>query len=813
MLKAETNNAEGGDSMRREKNILRKSIAAGLSAVFCFSSLIGCGQTPNNTKIAITDSSSSDEGTAAAEQVSSVNVVKNADLDSEEFAQEKTDESEVNDAAPVVIPTDWESYVGDLDTFVYGILINEYEKNYDVFNACVDLSDGTEVFGIAYTDYGCAFESDDGTLYFPAGFISNIGEPEVPDYAVSEGLEIVNLDLQGMLDEYKYVLAYDTESYQEHCVVWGQYLKYGVGENGSITYSSEEYERGKCDESLGALYSYDSEEYVYDPEVGNAVNVNGVSLYSLIDYDELEAEVNRILEEQDYNFSKSEVESSAYIAQEALNAYLLSKQEETFMGVSVRELLDISKTLDPLECVQFTSDGRIVVEMSETPPAEPDQLVRWLTGACCVTAIAASIAVGIFVPAAVPLSGSISSSAVEVFMEVVIQNQALSDVNWSKVAVAAASGAMLAWCCPALSSAAASGTVKALGETTLSYESMKVLGKLSGYGVLTFSNACVSGTTGAAFTVLDGGTQENAVDAFMMGAALGAASTIAASALSESINQGMKVLATAKPDSWFIKASENVGNFISNHQVHLIKNDEIEAILAPKSVCEATESALNEIDIQERNQKIFDKRIGRLVGDDNTDFVKCDPKTGEILSKSDVVRNNGDCVIKLSDDCSPKVRELFDKYGISEINVKNGTVDFGSIADYRFSPSETITSNRYYNYKVYRKDLANAWKDPSANVPDDVLKYMSDHKISRENLSGSDIKKILSDLKLTPHEGTDGIVYLVDTDIHSLIPHAGGVTQAAVLEKVYLGTVYFRELARAGVVAVSGTLIAEVAEQ
>ena len=107
----------------------------------------------------------------------------------------------------------------------------------------------------------------------------------------------------------------------EHCVVWGQYLKYGIDEHGEITYSTEEYKRGSCDESLGALYSYDLSRFVFDPVVGNYVYVTGSTLNEMIDYDELESEINRILDEQDFNFSSVDVQTSVYFAQEAVTSY------------------------------------------------------------------------------------------------------------------------------------------------------------------------------------------------------------------------------------------------------------------------------------------------------------------------------------------------------------------------------------------------------------------------------------------------------------------------------------------------------------
>ena len=53
--------------------------------------------------------------------------------------------------------------------------------------------------------------------------------------------------------------AYDTEPFLEHCVIWNQYLRYGIDDNQHITYMTQDYERGKCDEE-GFTISVDTVE-------------------------------------------------------------------------------------------------------------------------------------------------------------------------------------------------------------------------------------------------------------------------------------------------------------------------------------------------------------------------------------------------------------------------------------------------------------------------------------------------------------------------------------------------------------------------
>ena len=205
------------------------------------------------------------------------------------------------------ISFDPDDYAGDLDAFVYGLIVTEYELCYNVFNAAIELSDGEMVYGIGYTDYAERYDSDDGKIFFPAGFIALIGEPEIPADEVENGLEI--LDLECETYEYGFVLAYETDAFTEHCVIWEQYLQYGVDSTGTITYNAKPYVEGVYDESLGTLYSYDDRKYILNYEQGEYTPLTGVSLSEQVDFANLEAEVNRIIEEQNKNFSRAEIET------------------------------------------------------------------------------------------------------------------------------------------------------------------------------------------------------------------------------------------------------------------------------------------------------------------------------------------------------------------------------------------------------------------------------------------------------------------------------------------------------------------------
>ena len=793
--------------MKKFKKILNRISALVLIATLITSSLSGCGRTGVETSAETMTTPIST--TEIAEAITQEIILE---AESSTAAAETFSPAIEEHIVPLEnrISDDWHDYIGDLDAFVYGALVSEYQLAYKTFNAVITLPDDSEIYGIGYTDYSSYFEREDGEGgYFPAGFLALIGEPEIPEGLSVSGIEIINLDNPD--SEYQFVYAYDTEPFLEHCVIWNQYLRYGIDDNQHITYMTQDYERGKCDEELGSLYSYDERRVVFESNPGNYQDVNGESLYGSIDYAEIQEEVNRILEEQDFNFSDVDVETTLYQAKDAMRSYLLSLQKETFMGCNVEELLAISETLDPKECVQMTPDGMVLVDMTSAPPKEPEALTKWLTGICCGTAIVACVAVSVFVPALVPVTASISGAVVEVFMEVIVQNHEMKNVNWGKVAIAAATGAVLAWGCPMLAGHATSGIVSLLGKN-VSAEMATQLGKIAGYGILTFSNAVVTGSSGAAFAVLDGVSKEEALDAFLLGAALGAACTGAATLVAKSASAGMNVLKEARPNNWLLKITKKasvVSEFIGKHQVKLF-DGKLDSVLIPKSINEAAEAAGYQLKLQQTDNVQLIKRVDQLPSESNKNFVMKDD-SGNTLTKADLRSNGGNGKIELRDTCDPEIKEIFAEYNVSEITIKDGVPDFSPVSEYNIDIE--ITPNRTDNFARTYTKLANDWSENPSSIPAEFQEEMSRRGIEAYDLNDTIVEDILLDLKWTIHEDIDNTIYLVPRAIHSKIGHTGGVAYAAATEAIQIGTVFFNELHDSVATGITGTLIIEGAQK
>ncbi len=771
---------------KKTKNYLKRIIALLLVLMMSVSLLSGCGKTD------VADDS----------PVPGITTEEIADIITEEI-QNYTEETHsdtdsiIEQGEEVVISDDWHDYVGDIDTFVYGLLVNEYNNVYDVFNAMIELPDGSDIYGFAYTDYDTYFESDDGIGYFPAGFIGLIGEESIPSVYANEGLEIVDLDYDD--EDCRFVYAYDCSDFTEHCVIWGQYLKYGV-KAGVITYACTEFSKEKCDESIGALYSYDDGKYLYDPEVGDYVRVTGSSISESIDYDELQTKIDDILNNQDQYFSNVDIEESAYLAQEAFESYLLSMQEEKFMGYDVKELIKISSELDPMECIQLTPDGMLIIDATETlPENSPSDFTKWMTGICCGLVVVGCIALDIFVPALAPLSGAIMSAAIEVFSEVVMQNNQIKNVNWAKVGVAAVSGALIAWACPAAAASTTTKAVSILGKT-FSKGATTTISKICGYAVLAFSNAIVAGSTNAAFAYLDGKSSDSIYDAFLMGAAIGGAMTIAASIAAEAGSVAMKALKNAHPNNWLSNLGDKASTFIGNHQVPL-KNTKLEEVLVPKSIHQAAESAWEELYAAEK--PLYVKRVNQLPSDNNSDGLKLVDNNGNKISKSDVYSNKGNCKIDLS-ECNDKdvINAINAKGGgeYSYLDVENGVVDMSKFSEGKFVPRDGISSNRDLNMTNFYNDLA----ENNNKIPESIMSQMKEANI--DTSSSTQIKKFIK-TKWTLHETESGYVEFVDKYVHGVVGHYGGVGRAEALNKILMVETYFKEIYSTSAISVTGTLI------
>ena len=376
-----------------------------------------------------------------------------------------------------------------------GALYDDVAVDNHVFPASIDLGYGETTVGIAVSNMETGYSSETGDVMFGSAFVPLLGQPTVDPEDASEGLVITPLSEQ--VDGFGYLYTYGLEPYVDHYVRDGSYVKYGVAEDGSMIFESikldvdgsdSEYMKSLaevCDTFIGSLYSYDDGRWLLDYSVGGDTSLRSSFLWEEVDYDAILKEVQDILESQDQKFFNYTVETNLYYSQEAVNAFLLSLQEETFMGYKVEDLIKASEELDPNEFIRVTSDGLMVQEIPP-PVATPSGLVKWLTGIICAVAVAISVAVQVFVPMAFPVTGAIIGSAIDIFGQVVIFNTALENIDWTGVAVSAVAGSLSA---------------------------------IPGMGFL--GDVAINGAAEAAYSALSGGTGEEIIASFGIGVGAG----------------------------------------------------------------------------------------------------------------------------------------------------------------------------------------------------------------------------------------------------------------------------------------------------
>lgn len=446
----------------------------------------------------------------------------------------KNEDNAKDEESTIITPPDLddsnlEDYgVNQAENFVYSLIYSDLKKQYDTFVGCITLQNGeensepAEVYGISYVDYEEGYVDDMGKTYFPAGFIGFQNDFGAVYGKASVGAEIVSVEEKP--DEmFSYVYAYGTEDVHMHCVVDNKYVKYDI-EDGEIVYEEEPYKEGMdIDLARGNLYNYDIEDYVYIVEELDYVPVYGTSLLGEADYEEIIAEVNKILRTQEANFTYAELESYVVQSQEALYSYLLGLQEETFLGIPTNELVRIVEDLDPMQHLQIGVDenGATTIEIIEVTK------LATLWEKIATSLVCAFGIVGGFVCNSLGLSvfgGAIVGASMEVFMQVVINNTPVSDIGWAQVAVAAVSGAIAGGVSKAINGIAARGVgqlfMREVTDTVcdsiiggseffvnslIAGHSFEEACKNFGYGVI--AGAIISGGVKLGASIIKGGTK------------------------------------------------------------------------------------------------------------------------------------------------------------------------------------------------------------------------------------------------------------------------------------------------------------------
>ena len=683
----------------------------------------------------------------------------------EESEKDTTDEEtqegnqENTDIEGKLFGLDYEYYVNNTETNVYALLKNELSILYHTFSAKLVLSNGDEILGIAFTDFQNPYVNEETeTICFPTGFICAIDEPAIPLEEYELGLEIVDLECEESND-CKFIYTHTMEAFSRHSVFLGKYVRYGVNDEGAIWFDETEYTRGYCDESLGALYSYDEGRFVYDPGVGEYVPITGESISQCIDYVALEAEVNRILREQDYNFSSTDVTTAINISQIAVIDYLMSMSEETFMGYNVSDLINIAKELDPSTCIETTPSGLVVVNIAEAPPEEPTELVKWMTGICCGVAIVGGVALSCLgnMPQFIALKGvggAIIGASMEIAIEVIIENKALSEVDYRKVVISAVAGAISAY-------------------------------------VGIFVDAVIGGVVESVFTLMDGGSLGDAAISFALGTVTGLALSVAFNLASEAMVKLVKKVPLVK------KALKFVDNLTDDAIDYLMRKVGAPIGDEPSKLWDLLASV--------KSRRLAKKFGGTFIDADfidglpeknfintlrnnapkyeNWDIFDIDGVTKLTREQyENIAKKNGNYVLKLKGEALEIAQARYGK-NLTSITYIAGQPQIPNFGGVRAN----ITPNRKLNFEILDETFAKGIREGTVTLSDEIKNYFIKKGIDPSKVTKSQITKMRkgSELGLTWHEVYDPVLgvgaVLVDSKLHSKLSHVGGRKEAEIL--------------------------------
>jgi len=762
------------------KRMSKKLLAVILSISMFISLLTGCGKTlsvSNGTDVLVTE-----DGMFSYDDF--INESGEIEIDTEKIVETVSDEIQY------AISTNWEDYVGDIETFVYGLIINELGYKYDVFPASVELLNGFSVYGIAYTDYEECFTNEDESIsYFAVGFIPGIGELSIPEEDFHAGLCVENLDYYD--DTTQFVLKYQSEPFSEHCVVYNQYVTYGVNVNGQLYYETAEYERGNCNEELGSLYSFDESQYVYDVEIGEYVYISGQPLATQIDYALLEVEINKILETQDVNFATVDIETSVNFAQEAVTNYLLSLQVESFLGYGVKSLVETASALDPMECYRVTSEGLITIDLEY---ATEDEIARWLVGTACVITVAVGMVGSVVFIECPPLSaaaGAIAGTGIEVFMQVVISNQKVSDIEWSKVAIAACSGALSGFLGPYVMA------------TTVGASAFLIDSAVDGL---------IGGIEQTIYAWMDGGNGDDMAKSFGYGFALGFGLSAGFKGVGFVVSKVASNVLTAiskAAEKIFPKLSKKVSNL--SKEVYTLKQMADSTIFHSKYIA----------------KKQAFKQIEKLTAEGSLELKK---KSFDRLRKNDIIDTDGNSITKKN------LKEIFDQAGDGEIigyfkvngeiiNIKKQNGMVGIVFDEskyltvelpngirNNGASSEKTKYREQNFIEAATKMQEVWSKNPELLPKSIKEALDVADIEIEHAVAGDILTIIQKREngWVLHENIDmKTITLVPREVHDVvqggISHMGGFGLAGYV-KTHMGKDFFDRFVSA---ASSGAVIAQ----
>ena len=244
-------------------------------------------------------------------------------------------------------------------------------KGFDTQSCVAAASDASyEAFGLGY--YNPDFQLFDNNDYTSVGFltVASTDEKVIP---VPEGVEYIAVEpVDGVFsdcDALYHIMSYSCEDISSgHFIFKGKYVIYYQQDSTTVRFETYENRRENYNLSLGSLYDFDNETFVYDADLFDGYGTHSaIELFSEEDYTQLEDELRLLSEQQETNGYIVEELNIVYISPESIEAYLASEEEDTFFGYSVSEL---ENSLGKGTAIIYTENGFEEAKYFETNPED-----------------------------------------------------------------------------------------------------------------------------------------------------------------------------------------------------------------------------------------------------------------------------------------------------------------------------------------------------------------------------------------------------------------------------------------------------------
>lgn len=237
------------------------------------------------------------------------------------------------------------------ESVIYNLQTCGFKSSYAL--AMVPDDNAKSDLGIVY--YFDDFNLFDSKTYHSAGFYEVKEESEKKSYfSLDENVVIQNLGTTDDKTQYLYTFTFENIQ-SDHFVFKNKYVQYYLENDDCIRYKIFDNYKKNYDLTLGSIYDYDHNQYIYDESIlGPYTNHSGQSIFSNTDYEKLKKELSDISSQQLANGYKVSNYQIVYISPENIQAYINSEEEDTFFGFDVNELTEEFGLGTALE---YTSEG------------------------------------------------------------------------------------------------------------------------------------------------------------------------------------------------------------------------------------------------------------------------------------------------------------------------------------------------------------------------------------------------------------------------------------------------------------------------